>query len=97
MAKRLTSEDGARIALGNLKNHIALHFKVRPTQHFVVETFGKTAINAMRMDPSSGADAHLGDFSSSYSAHRSDSFEEQPVMTVRLWKMAETHPRYGLA
>jgi len=69
VAKLLTSEDGARIALGNLKNHIALHFKVRPTQHFVVETFGNTAILAMRVDPSSGADAHLGDFSLSYSAH----------------------------
>ena len=42
LAKRLGSEDAARMALGNLNNLIALRSKDRPTQDFVVETFGKT-------------------------------------------------------
>jgi conjugal transfer pilus assembly protein TraD len=76
LAKRLGSEDAARMALGNLNNLIALRSKDRPTQDFVVETFGKTAIHTMRVGLSSGADAHLGDFSSSYSTQLSESFEE---------------------
>lgn len=76
LAKRLGSEDAARMALGNLNNLIALRTKDRPTQDFVVETFGKTAIHTMRVGVSSGADAHLGDFSSSYSTQLSESFEE---------------------
>jgi conjugal transfer pilus assembly protein TraD len=76
LAKRLGSEDAARMALGNLNNLIALRTKDRPTQDFVVETFGKTAIHTMRVGLSSGADAHLGDFSSSYSTQLSESFEE---------------------
>ena len=55
---------------------IALRSKDRPTQDFVVETFGKTAIHSMRVGLSSGADAHLGDFSSSYSTQITESFEE---------------------
>ena len=43
LAKRLGSEDAARMALGNLNNLIALRSKDRPTQDFIVETFGKTA------------------------------------------------------
>ena len=76
LAKRLGSEDAARMALGNLNNLIALRSKDRPTQDFVVETFGKTAIHTMRVGLTSGADAHLGDFSSSYSTQLSESFEE---------------------
>ncbi len=76
LSKRLGSEDAARMALGNLNNLIALRTKDRPTQDFVVETFGKTAIHTMRVGLSSGADAHLGDFSSSYSTQLSESFEE---------------------
>jgi conjugal transfer pilus assembly protein TraD len=76
LAKRLGSEDAARMALGNLNNLIALRTKDRPTQDFVVETFGKTAIHTMRVGLSSGADAHLGDFSSSYSTQLTESFEE---------------------
>ena len=49
LAKRLGSEDAARMALGNLNNLIALRTKDRPTQDFVVETFGKTAIHTMRV------------------------------------------------
>ena len=76
LAKRLGSEDAARMALGNLNNLIALRTKDRPTQDFVVETFGKTAIHTVRLGLSHGADAHLGDFSSSYSTQLAESFEE---------------------
>ncbi|UEC01762.1 conjugative transfer system coupling protein TraD [Burkholderia vietnamiensis] len=76
LAKRLGSEDAARMALGNLNNLIALRTKDRPTQDFVVETFGKTAIHTVRVGLSHGADAHLGDFSSSYSTQLTESFEE---------------------
>jgi conjugal transfer pilus assembly protein TraD len=76
LAKRLGSEDAARMALGNLNNLIALRSKDRPTQDFVVETFGKTAIHTVRVGLSSGSDAHVGDFSSSYSTQLTESFEE---------------------
>ena len=76
LARRLGSEHAARMALGNLNNLIALRTKDRPTQDFVVETFGKTAIHTVRVGLSQGADAHLGDFSSSYSTQLSESQEE---------------------
>jgi conjugal transfer pilus assembly protein TraD len=76
LAKRLGSEDAARMALGNLNNLIALRTKDRPTQDFVVETFGKTAIHTVRVGLSHGGDAHLGDFSSSHSTQLTESFEE---------------------
>ncbi|TXT31894.1 MAG: hypothetical protein FD131_817 [Rhodocyclaceae bacterium] len=76
LAKRLGSEDAARMALGNLNNLIALRTKDRPTQDFVVETFGKTAIHTVRVGLSHGSDAHLGDFSSTYSTQLSESLEE---------------------
>ena len=76
LAKRLGSEDAARMAVGNLNNLIALRTKDRPTQDFVTETFGKTAIHTVRVGLSHGADAHLGDFSSSYSTQLTESFEE---------------------
>jgi conjugal transfer pilus assembly protein TraD len=76
LAKRLGSEAAARMALGNLNNLIALRSKDRPTQDFIVETFGKTAIHSMRVGMGHGADTHLGDFSTSYSSQLSESFEE---------------------
>jgi conjugal transfer pilus assembly protein TraD len=76
LAKRLGSEHAARMALGNLNNLIALRSKDRPTQEFVVEAFGKTAIHSIRVGLSSGSDAHLGDFSASRSAQLSESLEE---------------------
>lgn len=76
LARRLGSEDAARMALGNLNNLIALRTKDRPTQDFVVETFGKTAIHTVRVGLSHGADTHIGDFSSSYSTQLTESFEE---------------------
>lgn len=77
LARRLGSEEAARMALGNLNNLIALRTKDRPTQDFVVETFGKTAIHSTRVGMSHGADAHLGDFSSSHSTQVAESFEER--------------------
>jgi conjugal transfer pilus assembly protein TraD len=76
LSKRLGSEDAARMALGNLNNLIALRSKDRPTQDFVVETFGKTAIHTLRVGLSSGADAHLGDFSASSSTQITETLEE---------------------
>ena len=76
LAKRLGSEDAARMALGNLNNLIALRTKDRPTQDFVVETFGKTAIHTVRVGLTDAADAHLGDFSSSYSSQLTETMEE---------------------
>ena len=76
LAKRLGSEAAARMALGNLNNLIALSSKDRPTQDFIVETFGKTAIHSLRVGLSHGADTHLGDFSASYSTQLTETFEE---------------------
>lgn len=76
LARRLGSEHAARMALGNLNNLIALRTKDRPTQDFVVETFGKTAIHTMRVGHSLGTDTHLGDFSAGRSTQVSESFEE---------------------
>ncbi len=76
LARRLGSEAAARMALGNLNNLIALRSKDRPTQDFVVETFGKTAIHSVRVGLSHGADTHLGDFSAGYSAQISENLEE---------------------
>jgi len=63
LSRRLGSEDAARMALGNLNNLIALRTKDRPTQDFVVETFGKTSLHTVRVGLNQGTDAHLGDFS----------------------------------
>ena len=76
LAKRLGSEDAARMALGNLNNLIALRSKDRPTQDFIVETFGKTAIHTLRVGLNSASDAHLGDFTSVYSSQLTESMEE---------------------
>lgn len=76
LARRLGSEDAARMALGNLNNLIALRSKDRPTQDFIVETFGKTAIHTMRVGLNTAADAHLGDFTSVHSTQITESFEE---------------------
>ncbi len=76
LARRLGSEVAARMALGNLNNVIALRSKDRPTQDFIVETFGKTAIHTMRVGLNHAADAHLGDFTSVHSTQVAESFEE---------------------
>lgn len=76
LSKRLGSEDAARMALGNLNNLFALRSKDRPTQDFIVETFGKTAIHALRVGLSNASDAHLVDFTSTYSSQLTESMEE---------------------
>jgi conjugal transfer pilus assembly protein TraD len=55
---------------------IALRSKDRPTQDFIVETFGKTAIHTMRFGLNTAADAHLGDFTSVDTAQVTESLEE---------------------
>lgn len=67
LARRLGSEEAARQALGNLNNLIALRSKDRPTQDFIVETFGKTSIHQLRVGMNTGTDAHPGDFSAGHS------------------------------
>ena len=90
LARRLGSEDAARMVLGNLNNLIALRTKDGPTQEFVVETFGRTAIHSVRVGLSQGSDAHLGDFSSSYSAQIAESFEEAVPADI-LGKLPNLH------
>jgi conjugal transfer pilus assembly protein TraD len=76
LAKRLGSEEAARMALGNLNNLIALRSKDRPTQDFIVETFGKTAIHTLRVGLNNSSAAHLGEFTSVYSSQLTESMEE---------------------
>lgn len=90
LARRLGSEDAARMVLGNLNNLIALRTKDGPTQDFVVETFGRTAIHSVRVGVSHGSDTHVGDFSSSYSTQLSESFEEAVPADI-LGKLPNLH------
>lgn len=90
LARRLGSEDAARMVLGNLNNLIALRTKDGPTQEFVVETFGRTAIHSLRVGLSHGADAHLGDFSSSYSTQLTETLEEAVPADI-LGKLPNLH------
>jgi conjugal transfer pilus assembly protein TraD len=90
LSKRLGSEDAARMVLGNLNNLIALRTKDRPTQDFVVETFGRTAIHSLRVGLSQNADAHLGDFSSAYSTQISETLEEA-IPADMLGKLPNLH------
>jgi conjugal transfer pilus assembly protein TraD len=76
LAKRLGSEDAARMALGNLNNLIALRSKDRPTQDFIVETFGKTPIHSVDVAYATHTDAHLPDFSGSISRRLRETREE---------------------
>ena len=76
LARRLGSEEAARMALGNLNNLIALRCKDRPTQDFIAETFGKTMIHSVRVGINSAADAHLGDFTTAYSTQVNETLEE---------------------
>jgi conjugal transfer pilus assembly protein TraD len=77
LANRLGSEDAARMALGNLNNLFALRTKDRPTQDFVVETFGKTGIHTLRVGRNQGGDTHLGDWSTGTSVQVSEGMEER--------------------
>jgi len=76
VARRLGNENAARMALGNLNNLIALRTIDQPTQKFIAEKFGKTGIHAMRVGLTTAADAHLGDFTSSYSSQVTETLED---------------------
>ena len=76
LAERLGSEEAARKAVGNLNNLIALRSKDRPTQDFIVETFGKTPIHNIDVSIGTHADAHLPDFSGSVSRRLRETREE---------------------
>lgn len=77
LASRLGSEDAARMALGNLNNLFALRTKDRPTQDFVVETFGKTGIHTVRVGLNQGSDTHVGDWSVGNSMQITETTEER--------------------
>jgi len=76
LADRLGSEHAARKALGNLNNLIALRSKDRPTQDFIVETFGKTSIHSLDVSIATRSDTRWPDFSGSVSRHLRESREE---------------------
>ena len=76
LSDRLGGEASARKAVGNLNNLIALRAKDRPTQDFIVETFGKTPIQSIDVSLSNQAGAHLPHFSGSLSRRLSESREE---------------------
>ncbi len=82
MAKRLGSEDAARMALGNLNNLIAFRSKDRLTQDFIVETFGQTGIHSVRVGMNSGSDVHIGDYSAGHSRMVSETMEDRVPASV---------------
>lgn len=76
LADRLGSEAAARKAMGNLNNLIALRTKDRPTQDFIVETFGKTPIHSVDVAIGTHARASAPDFSGSLSRRLHETREE---------------------
>jgi conjugal transfer pilus assembly protein TraD len=76
LADRLGSEDAARKAVGNLNNLIALRSKDRPTQDFIVETFGKTPIHSVEVSIATHTHARGADFSGSLSRRLRETREE---------------------
>jgi conjugal transfer pilus assembly protein TraD len=76
LAKRLGSQEAARMALGNLNNMIAFRTKDQPTQEFINETFGQTAIHNMKVGRNTARDGHLGDFTMVESTQIAEEFNE---------------------
>jgi conjugal transfer pilus assembly protein TraD len=76
LADRLGSEEAARRAVGNLNNLFALRSKDRPTQDFIVETFGKTPIHSVEVALGTHADGRWPDFSGSRSRRLRETREE---------------------
>jgi len=64
------------MALGNLNNLIAFRTKDQPTQEFVNETFGQTAIHNMKVGRNTARDGHLGDFTMVESTQISEEMSE---------------------
>jgi conjugal transfer pilus assembly protein TraD len=86
LADRLGSEDAARRAVGNLNNLIALRSKDRPTQDFIVETFGKTSIHSVEVSIGTHADVRWPDFSGSRSRRLRET-REQTIPSEILGKL----------
>ena len=76
LAARLGSEDAARKAVGNLNNLIALRSKDRPTQDFIVETFGKTPIHSIDVSIATHTTAHRPGFAGSIARRLRETREE---------------------
>ncbi|MBY0241996.1 MAG: conjugative transfer system coupling protein TraD [Burkholderiaceae bacterium] len=76
LAKRLGNQEAARMALGNLNNLIAFRTKDQPTQEFINETFGQTAIHSMKVGRNTARDGHLGDFTMVESTQIAEEFNE---------------------
>jgi conjugal transfer pilus assembly protein TraD len=62
--------------MGNLNNLIALRTKDRPTQDFIVETFGKTSIHSIDVSIGAHTSARRPDFSGSLSRRLHETREE---------------------
>lgn len=82
MAEKLGSQDAARMALGNLNNVIAFRSTDRPTQDFIVETFGQTMIHTVKVGQNVGVDSHIGDFSAGSSSSITESFEDSVPSSI---------------
>jgi conjugal transfer pilus assembly protein TraD len=76
LEERLGSEAAARMALGNLNNLLALRSKDRPTQDFIIETFGKTYIQDVDVTVSTHQDQYVPDFSGGVSKRLRQTREE---------------------
>jgi conjugal transfer pilus assembly protein TraD len=76
LADRLGSEAAARRAVGNLNNLVALRSKDRPTQDFIVETFGKTPIHSVEVSIGTHTHARGADFSGSLARRLRETREE---------------------
>ncbi|MBB3122188.1 conjugative transfer system coupling protein TraD [Pseudoduganella violacea] len=82
LAERLGSEEAARMALGNLNNMIAFRTKDQPTQKFINETFGQTAIHNMKVGRNTAHDGHLGDFTAVDSTQITEEMNELVPMSL---------------
>jgi conjugal transfer pilus assembly protein TraD len=76
LARRLGSDDAARMALGNMNTLIALRSKDRPTQEYITETFGKTYISDVVESFITGQNQQVFDFSGAYSRRLGRTREE---------------------
>jgi conjugal transfer pilus assembly protein TraD len=65
LAERMGSQDAARMALGNLNNLIAFRSKDLATQEYIIETFGKTYIQDLKLSRATSVDGHIHDFTAS--------------------------------
>lgn len=82
LAKRLGNQEAARMALGNLNNMIAFRTKDQPTQEFINEALGQTAIHNMKVGRNTARDGHLGDFTMVESTQISEEMSELVPMSL---------------